>query len=90
MGCWNIGGALLARHESLPQMPLGRCVWEHIKLANLILQAFPPEEPLVTSANVTDGTSNLQFPDNSARLRIMPPEQWVTGGPGWMNSDLLT
>jgi hypothetical protein len=65
--------------------PLGRCSFRFMTLKQLIVEAFPPAEQLVTAGNLTSGNSQ-GFADVAARLRIMPLNDWVTGGPGWMDS----
>ncbi len=77
-------------NTNITSVALGRCVFSGIKMTRLMLVAFPPPEKLVTQDNVTDGTSQLIFADVSARGRIMPMEQWVTGAPGWYDSETFT
>jgi len=72
--------------RNVNSVPLGRCIANHTNLQNMILSAFPPSEPLVTADNVTTGTSTWAR-DVSARIRIMSPDKWVIGGPGWLTSE---
>jgi uncharacterized protein (TIGR03435 family) len=77
-------------NTNINSIPLGRCVFTNFPMSRLMLVAFPPTEKLPTSDNVTDGTSQLIFGDVSARGRIMPADEWITGAPGWFNSDTFT
>jgi uncharacterized protein (TIGR03435 family) len=70
----------------LTSVPLGHCTFTFMTLKQLMLQAFPPTESLVTADNVTSG-NGVGFKDVSARTRIMFADGWVTGGPGWIGTD---
>jgi uncharacterized protein (TIGR03435 family) len=69
-------------------IPLGHCGAPRTTLKSLILLAYPPDQPLPTAGNVVTGRSAMPS-DVADRARIMPNDEWVTDGPGWIGSDLF-
>jgi uncharacterized protein (TIGR03435 family) len=72
---------------------LGRCNFTHVSLTDLIVQAFPPTDRLVTEG-FAGGNPNASLWLISAKTadrgRIMPLDQWVTNGPNWATSDFFS
>jgi uncharacterized protein (TIGR03435 family) len=74
--------------KNTTSIPLGHCGAPRTTLKDLILLAHPPTQPLATAGNIVTGRSAAPL-DVADRARIMPIDQWVSGGPGWIGTDLF-
>jgi len=83
-----VGGLCRGVDTRSTGVPLGHCLFRYVNLKQLILQAFPPSERPITADNLTSG-NGAGFPDVSARIRIMSGNEWVTGGPSWIERDFF-
>ena len=79
-------GGLCRGVDTENSVPLGHCLFRYVNLKQLIVQAFPPPERLVTADNVTSGNGG-GFADVSARARIMSANEWVTADRAGLNAN---
>src|SRR5262245_61666357 len=74
--------------KNTTSIPLGRCGAPRTTLKSLIVLAYPPAQPVPTAGNIVTGRSAAPS-DVADRGRIMPIDQWVSGGPNWIGTDFF-